>query len=80
MISILESLHPKRRIDSAWEEEELEKRIGELVQVGIVEEVAVERPEHPALEEHWYRDRESGEVYRYMPASFPARGKWEKVE
>jgi hypothetical protein len=79
MSSALARLHPRGRIDSADECDRLEAAIKELLKEGSIEEIPVREPEHHLQEEHWYRDRFSDEVYRYIPPNFPARGSWEKI-
>jgi len=79
MSGVLAGLHGRRQFNRPEEAEELEKTITELIAAGQVEEIPVAQPEHPRLEEHWYRDVASGDVYRYCPPEYPARGTWEKV-
>ncbi len=80
-MSIFADLHNKPRIDSVREMVYLERNIKQLISDGEIEEIPVEEPKHPMLlGEHWYRDRESGEVYRYIPPEFPARGIWERIQ
>jgi hypothetical protein len=77
--SSLGQVHPQGRIDSADECDRLEAAIKELLSEGAIEEIPVREPEHYLQEEHWYRDRSSHEVYRYIPPNFPARGSWKKI-
>jgi len=44
-----------------------------------IEEIPVGEPEHHLQEGHWYRDRFSDEVYRYIPPNSPARGSWKRI-
>ncbi len=73
MKGTLGKLHQKSHFRTYLESERLEKKIQALIKVGKVKEIAVYKPEHPLLEEHWYRDVETGEIYRYCPPEFPAR-------
>jgi len=79
MTGILDTLHHKRHFDIPEESERLEEAIKQLILDGRVEEIAASRPEHPRLEEHWYRDVATGDVYRYCPPEYPARGTWERI-
>jgi hypothetical protein len=80
MSSLLANLHPEHRIDSIAEKDRLEAKLHELITQSLIDEIAVKSPEHPLQEEHWYQDKATGEVYRYIPPNFPARGSWEKVQ
>ena len=54
--------------------------IAEATSRGYVEEVTV-MTKHPMTGvENWYRDKESGEIYRLVPPDPPAQGSWEKVD
>jgi hypothetical protein len=79
MKGVLGSIKKTRTFASYEESERLEQRLSDLRSSGLIEEIPVTTPEHPLLEEHWYRDIETGEVYRYCPPEFPSRGLWEKV-
>lgn len=92
----LRELHPARYIKSVYEEEMLEKALKELEMEGKIEKVKVERslsglplPDDPwyddkseieAPVERWYRDKETGEVWAFIPPDFPGYGEWVKVE
>ena len=80
-MSVLGGLHEKSAFDSAWEHEQFEKLLDEMLKRGLVIEIPVEVPTCPLRghEEHWYKDHVTGEVYRYVPPEFPARGIWEKI-
>ena len=80
MKGILASLKKSRVFSSFEESKHLEQELAELKVSGLIEEIPVTMPEHPLLEEHWYRDIETGEVYRYCPPEFPSRGVWEKIQ
>ena len=54
--------------------------LGEAIDRGYVEEVAA-MDKHPMRSvENWYREKETGDIYRLVPPDFPARGAWEKVD
>ncbi len=79
-MSIFNELHDKRQFDSTWEYEQTERNLASLLKDGAIVEIPVKRPLSPAdYEEHWYQDKETGEIYRFVPPEFPARGIWEKI-
>jgi hypothetical protein len=75
----LAQLREDGRIDSVLEMEWLEQKLAELVALGTVVEIPVEPIEHPLQEEHWYLDRVTNAVFRYVPPNFPARGVWQRA-
>ena len=79
-MSIFHEVHDKSSFDSPREVRQLEKNLAGLIEQGIISEIPVEIPISPlGYEEHWYEDKQTGEVYRYVPPEFPARGIWGKV-
>lgn len=74
------ALHPSRSFVSYDDARALEKELARVTAEGLIQEITVTRPQHPLLEEHWYRHLATGDVYRYCPPEFPARGAWEKVD
>lgn len=79
-MSIFNELHDKTRFDSPREYKQLEKNLAGLIRDGIIVEVPVKTPVSPLGHvEYWYREEVSGEIYRYVPPEFPARGIWEKI-
>jgi len=80
MPTVFGDLHAERTFRTYDEANALEAALRELQAAGEIEEIPVLHPEHPRLEEHWFRDVASGEVFRYCPPEFPSRGVWEPVE
>jgi hypothetical protein len=79
-MSMFIEIHDKRQFDSVWEYEQMERNLASLLKAGSIVEVPVKTPlSQTDYEEHWYQDKETGEIYRYVPPEFPARGVWEKV-
>lgn len=55
--------------------------LGEAIERGHVEIVTpLRHPRQIPHEEYWYRDKETGEIYRMSPPDPPARGVWEPVD
>lgn len=79
MSDLLASLHSSTQFSSYREADRLERRLADLKNAGEIEEIAVDWPQHPLLEEHWYRERSTSVVYRYCPPEFPSRGVWERI-
>lgn len=53
----------------------------EAIERGHVEALTpLLRPNKAPTIESWYRDKESGEIYRLKPPEFPAKGAWEPVD
>lgn len=80
MSGVLSGLRQTAKFESFKDAEQFEATIARLVAEGDIEEVPVEEAEHPMLEEHWYKDIGSGEIWRYCPPEFPDRGVWTKVQ
>lgn len=78
-MGVLSKIRESEKFSSYEESENFEDQIAFLISTGRIEEVSVESPEHPLLEEHWYKDLDTGEIYRYCPPEFPSRGVWRKV-
>lgn len=76
-MGIFQEIHDRPFFDSAWERDQLERNIGGLVQQGVIQEI-------PAVNqvgygERWYQEKATGEIYRYVPPEFPAKGVWQNV-
>jgi oxalate decarboxylase/phosphoglucose isomerase-like protein (cupin superfamily) len=80
-MSVFKELHDKSAFDSAWEYENFERKLKEQIKIGSIFEIPATDPVSllAGHEEHWYKNNDTGEVYRYVPPEFPARGIWEKV-
>ena len=73
-------MHSKRTIDSPWEFNELKRMLHEAIDRGFVDQI----PPAPIagkifLDQEWYRDRETGEVYCLTPPDEKA-GSWTSVD
>ena len=80
-MSIFDEMHDKNHFDSIREFDQLRRMLSEAIERGYVEEVPVfltgrNRIPGPS---HWYRDRESGEIYSLSAPEAPSTGSWEKV-
>ncbi|WP_224366120.1 hypothetical protein [Hyalangium versicolor] len=78
--SILSKLHSGKQFDSLDEVQEFERRLAAELEKGTVERIPVGKLYSHTTPEEWYREREAGIVYRYIPPEFPLKGRWERVE
>ena len=81
-MSIFRDMHGKRIFDSQKEYAELQRMLAEAISRGYVEQVPVMKPSQFSPLQKWYRDKESGEIYRLDPPDpeSPDRGWWDRVE
>jgi hypothetical protein len=57
--------------------------VSDQISAGMVEEISVIQPSRDlifGLEEHWYRCKASGEIWRLVTPEFPFRGFWGPVQ
>ena len=78
--SILSKLHPREQFDSLEEVQEFERRLTLEIDRGTVERIPVGKLFSYATPEEWYREKDSGVVYRYVPPEFPLKGHWLRVK
>jgi hypothetical protein len=82
-MSIFYDMHPNRSFQSWRDFEEVKRMLREATERGHVESVTpLKHPRHIPHEEYWYRDKETGEIYRMSPPNPdpPATGAWEPVD
>jgi hypothetical protein len=72
-MSILREMHDKSFFDTPREFSELQRMISEAIERGYVEEVPVMIVRAYPWTEHWYKAKETGEIYSLMPPEFPAK-------
>lgn len=79
---VLRSLFDRERFESTFENEKFEAKLNGLLADGSIVEVSVKLPVSNLAGhvEHWYMDKENGDVFRYVPPEFPAKGIWELVD
>lgn len=78
--SILSKLHSGKEFDSLDEHQEFQRRLAAELEKGTVERISVGKLFSYTTPEEWYREKESGIVYRYIPPEFPLKGMWARVE
>ena len=79
MCSVWEEIHG---FASLGEYARFEKYIAEQVRNGHAEELDAD-PDYGSGEVYrgrWFKDRDTGEVWRLVPPDFPFKGIWEPVE
>ena len=54
--------------------------LSEATERGYVEQVPVMKSSSPGLNEEWYRDKETGEIYALSEPWEQVRGQWERVD
>jgi hypothetical protein len=80
-MSIFYDMHPNRSFQSTWDFEEVKRMLREAIERGHVEIITpLKHPKWIPHEEYWYRDKETGEIYRMSPPYPPVRGLWEPVD
>jgi hypothetical protein len=78
--SILPKLHSGKEFSAFDEVQEFQQRLGAELEKGTVERIPVGRLFSHTTPEEWYREKDTGIVYRYIPPEFPLRGMWARVE
>jgi hypothetical protein len=79
-MSIFEEMHPFRNFASPQQFTELKRMLGEAISRGHVEAIPVIRRWEVRVEEEWYRDKETGDIYSLVTPVPPADGWWERVD
>lgn len=79
-MSVFEEMHPRRQFSSWREYDELNRMLGEAISRGFVEEVPVMRSSTTPNREKWFRDNETGDIFRLLEPEPPAQGWWERVD
>ena len=78
---IFSELFSRHDFQTESESDNLESALEELVQEGRIRKIpALTRRGKIKLPELWFLDPESNEIFRFVPADFPSRGAWEKVD
>ena len=84
-MGIFKDMYEQRRFNTDWEYRELRRMLTEAIERGYVEKIPVMKPhrldpDHLDLDEEWYRDKETGEIYSLSPPEEKIRGHWIKVD
>jgi hypothetical protein len=78
--SLLSKLHSGKEFGSAEDVQRFERRLTEELERGTIERIPVGQLLSHATPEEWYREKQTGIVYRYVPPEFPLKGHWQRVE
>ncbi|HET9695299.1 MAG TPA: hypothetical protein VFP40_00450, partial [Terriglobales bacterium] len=73
-MSIFREMHEKRVVDSQREYLELRRMLEEAIDRGYVERVPVVNPSRFVPIQEWFRELETGQIYRLVPPD--ERGGW----
>ena len=80
MSELFNTIHDKRYFASYKEHQEFEEKISMLIKDGVIEERTVDEARKLGEKRlRWLYDKAAGEIYRYNPPDFPAKGNREKV-
>lgn len=79
-MGIFKDMYELHRFNSDWEYRELRRMLAEAIERGYVEKIPVMKPDRWFLDEEWYRDNETGEIYSLAPPEEKIRGHWIKVD
>ncbi|HVG63073.1 MAG TPA: hypothetical protein VNA24_31205 [Hyalangium sp.] len=78
--SILSKLHSGKEFSSLEDVQAFEQRLAAELEKGSVERIPVGKMFSHTTPEEWYREKDTGIVYRYIPPEFPLKGMWARVE
>lgn len=78
--SILSKLHSGKEFSSFEEVQAFEQQLATELEKGSVERIPVGKMFSHTTPEEWYREKNTGVVYRYIPPEFPLKGMWARVE
>jgi hypothetical protein len=80
-MSIFHDMRPDRRFHSWHQFDEVNRMLREAIERGHVEAITpLQMPNKLPSEEWWFRDKETGEIYRLVSPNPPAQGAWEPVD
>ena len=80
-MSIFRDLHPYRWFHSWREFDEVNRMLREAIERGYVEIITpLKHPTYLPDRDGWYRDKETGEIYRLISPNPPSHGAWEPVD
>jgi hypothetical protein len=78
--SILSRLHSGKEFGALDELQAFQQKLAAVLENGTVERIPVGKLFSHTMPEEWYREKETGTVYRYIPPEFPLKGLWARVE
>jgi hypothetical protein len=77
--SVLSRLHRRDGFESMDELKAFARKLWDLRERGVVEEIPALSPLYEYRDEYWIRDRRSTRVFRFVPPEFPFSGAWHEV-
>jgi hypothetical protein len=77
---ILSKVHSGKEFESFEELQLFQQRLAAELEKGTVERIPVGKLHSYTTPEEWYREKETGTVFRYIPPEFPLKGMWAHVE
>ncbi len=80
-MSIFKQMHEQRIFNTLREYQELKRMLSEAIERGHVEAFPVLKPSRFLPTEQWFRDKETGEIYRLIePDEVVRQGSWMNVD
>jgi hypothetical protein len=79
-MNVFREMFDRDKFESLLEFTELQRMLRQALERGYVEEVSVSLKRETAQVEHWYRDKETGDVYSLIPPESAARGHWGPID
>ena len=79
-MGILNKIYSNRQFSSDSEFSELWQTLTRAVAEGQVEKIPAIKRRRYFLTEHWFRDKETGEIYSLIKPQERIRGRWAKVD
>ncbi len=78
-MSIFQSMKDGETFSSLYEYESLLRVLKNAEENDLIEEIPVSARREVPQVEHWYREKDTGNVYSMLPPEFPAKGYWGPV-
>jgi hypothetical protein len=78
-MNVFREMFDNDKFESLREFTELQRMLRQAIERGYVEEVPVTLKREVSQVEHWYRDKETGDIYSLTPPESAARGCWGPV-
>jgi hypothetical protein len=78
-MNVFREMFDNDKFESLRDFTELQRMLRQAIERGYVEEVPVTLRREVSQVEHWYRDKETGDIYSLIPPESAARGFWGPV-
>ena len=79
-MNVFREMFDHDKFESLRDFTELQRMLRQATERGYVEEVPVTLKREVSQIEHWYKDKETGEIYSLIPPESAARGYWGPVQ